>query len=68
MEKGAYTREIISFLLHCGCGAVLLVLGFCSAILFFIIDRLLVKVKIGWLPVFIALLTVALVFVFLINR
>lgn len=67
IAKGVYTSEIISFLLHCGCGAVLLVFGLGSAILFFIVDRLLGRVKIGWLSVFIALLIVVLVFVFLIN-
>lgn len=61
--KRAYTREIASFLLHCCCGSVLLVLGLSSAILFFIIDRLLEKVKIGWLSVIIAFLIVVLVFI-----
>ena len=65
--KGTYTREIISFLLHCGCGAILQVFGLSSAILFFIIDRLLEKVKIGWLSVIIALSIVVLVFIILIN-
>lgn len=67
IANGDYTREITSFLLHCGCGAILQVLGLSSAILFFIIDRLLEKVKIGWLSVIIALSIVGLVFVFLIN-
>lgn len=66
--NGTYTREITSFLLHCGCGAILQVLGLSSAIIFFTIDRLLENVKIGWLSVIIALLIVVLVFVFLINR
>ena len=65
--KGTYTREIISFLLHFGCGAILQVFGLSSAILFFIIDRLLEKVKIGWLSVIIALSIVVLVFIILIN-
>ena len=65
--KRTYTREIISFLLHCGCGAILQVFGLSSAILFFIIDRLLEKVKIGWLSVIIALSIVVLVFIILIN-
>ena len=65
--NGTYTREITSFLIHCGCGAILQVFGLSSAILFFIIDRLLEKVKIGWLSVIIALSIVVLVFIILIN-
>ncbi|MGM9932713.1 MULTISPECIES: hypothetical protein [Bacillaceae] len=42
--------------------------GLVSAILFFIVDRLLKKVKIGWLTVIIASLMVVLVFVILINK
>jgi len=68
ISQRTYTREITSFLIHCCCGAVLLVSGLGSAILFFIIDRLLGKVKIGWLAVIIALLIVVLVFIIMINR
>ena len=68
ISKRTYTREIISFFLHCCCGAVLQVLGLSSAILFFIIDRLLGKVKIGWLSVIIAFLIVVLVFIIMVNR
>jgi hypothetical protein len=67
IAKGAYTCEIISFLLHCGFGAVLQVFGLGSAILFFTIDRLLGRVKIGWPSVIIALSTVILVYIILIN-
>jgi hypothetical protein len=67
IAKGAYTCEIISFLLHCGCGAVLQVFGLGSAILFFIFDRLLGRVRIGRLSVIIALSIVVLVFIILIN-
>lgn len=49
ISKKAYTRELTFFFIHCCCGAVLLVFGLGSAILFFIIDRLLRRVKIGWL-------------------
>lgn len=66
--KRASTREITSFIFHCCSGAILQVLGLGSAILFFIIDRLLEKVKIGWLSVIIALLIVVLVFIIMINR
>ncbi|MFE8696065.1 hypothetical protein ACFYKT_06835 [Cytobacillus sp. FJAT-53684] len=66
--KKAYAREITSFLLHCISGAILLVLGLFSAILFFIVDRLLEKVKISWLSVIIAIFIVVLVFIILINR
>jgi hypothetical protein len=68
ISKRAYTREITSFIIHCCCGAVLQVFGFGSAILFFIIDRLLGRVKIGWLSVIIALLMVVLVFIIMIKR
>ena len=68
ISKRAYTREITSFLIHCCCGAVLQVSGLGSAILFFIIDRLLGRVRIGWLSVIIALLIVVLVFIIMINR
>lgn len=64
----AIHREIISLLLHCACGAVLQVLGFISAILFFIVDRLLEKIKIGWLSVVIAFSIVVIVFIVLLNR
>ncbi len=67
VSKRAYTREITSFLFHCCFGAVLQVFGLGSAILFFIIDRLLGRVKIGWLSVIIALLIVVVVFIILIN-
>lgn len=67
VAKKAYTYEIISLLLHCACGAVLQIFGLGSAILFFIIDRLLNRVKIGWLSVIIALSIVVLVFIILIN-
>lgn len=67
MAKRTYAREMISFLFHCGCGAALQVFGLSSAVLFFMIDRLLKKVKIGWLSVIIALSIVVLVFVFSIN-
>ncbi|WP_226793206.1 hypothetical protein [Bacillus sp. B1-b2] len=67
MVKGVYPRESVSFLLHCGCGAVLQFFGLGSAIFFFIIDRLLGRVKIGWLSIIIALSIVVLVFVILIN-
>ncbi|MCH1627456.1 hypothetical protein MJG50_19140 [Fredinandcohnia sp. SECRCQ15] len=67
LAKRAYTSEVTSFILHCGCGAILQVFGLGSAILFFIIDRFLGRVKIGWLTVIIALSTVALVYIILIN-
>ena len=61
-------REIISFLFHCGSGVVFLIFGLCSAVIFFIVDRLLKKVKIGWLSVVIVLLMVVIAFIILINR
>ncbi len=67
IAKGSYSCEIISFLLHCGFGAVLQAFGLGSAISFFMIDRLLSRVKIGWLSVIIALSIVVLAFIILIN-
>jgi len=65
-----YAREIISFIFHCFFGLIFFVLGFVSAIIFFIVDRLLEKskVKIGWMPVIIAFIIVVLAFFLLINR
>ena len=68
LSKRAYIREIISFIIHCCGGVLFLFPGLVSAILFFIVDRLLKKVKIGWLTVIIASLMVVLVFVILINK
>ena len=67
ISKRSYTREITSFLFHCLFGTIFFVISLISAIFFFIIDRLLVKVKIGWLSVIIALVNVVLVFIIMIN-
>ena len=68
LSKKGIIREIASFLFHIGFGSVLQVFGLISAISFFIVDRLLIRVKIGWMSVIIALLIVVLAFIFLINR
>ncbi|MFJ7829548.1 hypothetical protein ACIQXU_04960 [Peribacillus sp. NPDC097284] len=68
ISKKAYTREIFSFLFHCLFGFVLQILSLVSAISFFIVDRLLAKVKIGWLSVIIAFVIVVLVFILMMNR
>ena len=65
--KKKYTREIAAFVFHCGFGLAFTVLGLFSAITFFIIDRILVKVKIEWLAVIMALITVVLVFLIMMN-
>lgn len=65
--KRVYIREIISFLFHCVFGIALTVLGLISAVSFFIVDRLLVKVKIEWLAVVMALIFVVLVFIIMMN-
>jgi hypothetical protein len=62
-----YSREISSFLLHCLFGSVLKVLSLVSAISFFIIDRLLTRVKVKWWTVNLALLIVIIVFFIAIN-
>jgi len=67
ISKRGYIREITSFLFHCLFGTIFFVISLISAIFFFIIDRLLVKVKIGWLSVIIALVIVVLVFIIMIN-
>ena len=67
IATGAYTREITSFFLHCGCGALIPFFGLYSAILYFILDRLFVRMNIGWVTVIIPLLIVVILFVFLIN-
>ena len=68
ISKGVYTREIISFLIHCCFGVVLQVFGLGSALLFFITDRLLARVKVDWLSVITAFLVVVLVFIIMINK
>lgn len=67
LAKKANTRELVSFLFHCLFGSIFHILSLISAILFFIVDRLLRKVKIGWLSVSIAVFIVVLVFIILIN-
>lgn len=62
-----YSQEISSFLLHCLFGSVFTVLSLASAISFFIIDRLLLKIKIKWWTVSLALLSVVLTFFILIK-
>ena len=68
LSTKGYAREIISFFFHCFFGIVFLVFSLVSAISFFIVDRLLAKVKFGWLACIIALVSVVLVFIILINR
>ena len=68
LSKKGVIREITSFLFHVVFGSMLQVFGLISAISFFIVDRLLIRVKIGWMSVVIALLIVVLAFIFLINR
>ncbi|MCH1625309.1 hypothetical protein [Fredinandcohnia quinoae] len=58
-----YAREITSFVFHCFFGLVFLLFSLAAAILFFVVDRLLKKVKIRWWVVLIGLLVVALVFI-----
>lgn len=65
--KKDVSREISSFIMHCGFGLAIFVIGAASAVLFFIVDRLLRKIKVGWLSVSIALLIVVVSFIILIN-
>jgi hypothetical protein len=63
--SSTYAREIVSFLLHCLFGSVLLVFSLVTAVIFFILDRLLKKAEISWWIVIIALIING--FVFIIN-
>ncbi|MEH7380920.1 hypothetical protein V7138_10605 [Bacillus sp. JJ1533] len=60
MSKKMFTttrsREISSFLLHCLFGSVFQLFSLSSAISFFIIDRLLTKVKINWWTVILGII------------
>lgn len=62
MFTSTYSREICSFLFHCFFGLVFLVLSLVSAISFYIVDRLLTKVKIKWWIVILAIFIVVLLF------
>lgn len=62
MFTSSYSREISSFLFHCFFGLVFQVLSLVSAISFFIVDRLLTRVKIQWWTVILALFIVVLLF------
>jgi len=57
------SREIAALVLHCLFGLVFRELSLVTAILFFIIDRLLKKVQIKWWTLIIALLIVVVVFI-----
>ncbi|MDF2036856.1 hypothetical protein P2R12_07700 [Cytobacillus oceanisediminis] len=59
-------REIASFFFHCLFGSVLKELSLVSAVSFFIIDRLLTKVKIRWWSISIALFVIVLIFIIVI--
>ena len=61
--KSTRTSEIVSFLAHCFFGALFREFGLITAILFFVIDRLLKRVKINGWTVTIAFFIVALVFI-----
>ena len=63
ISKKMYVREISSFAFHCFFGMIFIFLSLGPAIVFFIVDRLLIKAKIGWLSVIIALLIVVLLFI-----
>lgn len=67
IAKRYYARELTSLVLHCCCGAVLQVFGLASAVLFFIIDRLLRRVKMGWLFVVVAFSMTVVIFIILIK-
>ncbi|MFC4323050.1 hypothetical protein [Litchfieldia salsa] len=67
ISQTSITREITSFVFHCLFGFILGVLGLGSAISFFIIDRLLTKVKIRWWHVILGILIVVLIFIIALN-
>lgn len=68
ISRRTFAYEIVSLLFHCLFGSILLVMSLVSSSSFFLIDRLLAKVKIGWPSVFAALAAVVLVFIFMINK
>ena len=55
-------QEIFSFLLHCAAGSVFQIVSLVSAISFFIVDRLLMKIKIKWWTAAAGLVIVTIVF------
>jgi hypothetical protein len=57
-----YAREGLSFVLHCFFGSVFLTFSFVSAIIFFIMDRLLKKIEIKWWMVILAFLLIVIIF------
>ncbi|WP_453995986.1 hypothetical protein [Bacillus nitroreducens] len=67
MFTATKSRESTSFLFHCFFGTIFLVLSLVSAISFFIVDRLLIKVKTKWWHVILAVLLVVLVYFILIT-
>ncbi|MBQ0138030.1 MAG: hypothetical protein KBT36_01935 [Kurthia sp.] len=66
--KTIYLREGVSFVLHTCAGLAFMGIGALSAMLFFLVDRLLKPLKISWLAVIIALVMVAILFIYLINK
>ena len=60
--------EILSFILHCAAGSIIMGFGLFSGMLFYIVDRLLRKTNIHWAVVLIAILFVVLLYVYLLNR
>ena len=67
LTNRVYMYEIISFLSHCLLGLALALPGLISAILFFMVDRTLRRVKISWLSVLVSLAIVVFVFILLLN-
>ena len=61
--KSIYGSEITSFILHCFFGGLFGVLSLFPAILFFVIDRLLRKVKINWWTVIILFILIGILFI-----
>ena len=49
-------REVAAFVLHAGFGLLMTTLGFISAIVFYIVDRCLQRVRIHWMMFIVALL------------
>lgn len=66
--KNRTVTEVISFLLHCIAGLVLLLMGLISAICFYLVDRFIRRFQISWFSVIIALIATIVLFIFLVKQ
>ena len=62
------TNEILAFCLHCFFGLIFLVFSLLAAVLFFIVDRLLMKVNIRWRFVILPIAIILLMYIILLRK